>query len=50
MSNLKQATFGGGCFWGMEHLFQKLKGVKSVDSGYMGGKPITQAMKKFVLE
>ncbi|MGE4158089.1 MAG: bifunctional methionine sulfoxide reductase B/A protein [Planctomycetota bacterium] len=32
-----RAYFGGGCFWGVEHLMQMEKGVLSVDSGYMGG-------------
>ncbi len=35
--NLKKATFAGGCFWCMEHPFEKLDGVKSVISGYSGG-------------
>jgi peptide methionine sulfoxide reductase msrA/msrB len=33
----KKAYFAGGCFWGMEYHFEKVDGVKSVDSGYMGG-------------
>lgn len=32
------ATFAGGCFWCTEAIFLELKGVKSVKSGYTGGK------------
>lgn len=36
-SNLKQITFGGGCFWCVESSFNLLKGVESAVSGYSGG-------------
>ena len=36
--NIQKITFGGGCFWCTEALFQTLKGVQAVTSGYMGGK------------
>lgn len=32
-----KATFGGGCFWCTEVIFQNTEGVKSVLPGYMGG-------------
>lgn len=35
---LEKATFAGGCFWCMEPAFDKLEGVKSVVSGYTGGR------------
>lgn len=31
------ATFAAGCFWSMEAIFEKLKGVDSVEPGYAGG-------------
>lgn len=36
-NNIKNAYFAAGCFWGVEYHFEKLKGVLSAISGYMGG-------------
>ena len=36
-TKLEKATFAGGCFWCMEHPFEKLEGVLDVVSGYTGG-------------
>jgi peptide-methionine (S)-S-oxide reductase len=36
--SLEKATFAGGCFWCTEEVFEKVPGVTSVVSGYMGGK------------
>ncbi|GAA3256533.1 hypothetical protein GCM10020258_16110 [Sphingomonas yabuuchiae] len=32
------AVLAGGCFWGMEAVFQRVKGVRSVTAGYAGGR------------
>ena len=35
--NTETATLAGGCFWCLEAVYDELKGVVSVESGYMGG-------------
>ncbi|NNF81809.1 MAG: peptide-methionine (S)-S-oxide reductase MsrA [Flavobacteriaceae bacterium] len=37
MADLKTATFGGGCFWCVEAIFQEVQGIEKVVSGYSGG-------------
>ncbi len=37
LNNLSVATFAGGCFWCMEGPYDKLRGVISTTSGYIGG-------------
>ena len=34
---VQTAVFAGGCFWGLEGVFERIKGVQSVRSGYAGG-------------
>src|SRR5512135_424859 len=36
--NLQTATLAGGCFWCLEAVYDQVKGVESVESGYAGGK------------
>ena len=36
-TKLEKATLAGGCFWCIETIFQDLKGVEKVESGYSGG-------------
>ena len=37
MATSELATLGGGCFWCLEAVFDQVKGVEAVESGYMGG-------------
>jgi peptide-methionine (S)-S-oxide reductase len=37
MTNIKKAVFAGGCFWGLEELFRKQKGIINIVAGYSGG-------------
>ena len=36
MQNLQTATFGSGCFWCTEAIFERLSGIVKVESGYSG--------------
>ena len=36
-AGLEQATLGGGCFWCLEAVYEPLRGVAKVESGYAGG-------------
>ena len=37
-NNFQTATLAGGCFWCLEAVFDEVKGVEGVESGYAGGK------------
>ncbi len=43
---LEVATFGGGCFWCVEAVFENMKGVKDVVSGYAGGRVANPTYKQ----
>lgn len=47
---LQTAVFAGGCFWGMEAVFESVKGVKSVVSGYAGGSAATATYDQVITE
>ncbi|HUA13609.1 MAG TPA: peptide-methionine (S)-S-oxide reductase MsrA [Candidatus Sulfotelmatobacter sp.] len=49
MDGKEIATLGGGCFWCLEAIYQRLKGVEKVVSGYSGGyveRPTTEMVYK----
>ncbi len=45
-ANLDTATFGTGCFWCTEAVFQQLQGVEKVTSGYSGGTVVNPTYKQ----
>src|SRR5581483_10020181 len=40
------ATLGGGCFWCLEAVFENVKGVSKVESGYAGGRVATPSYQQ----
>src|SRR5467141_3997673 len=38
MAKSETVVLGGGCFWCLEAVYEQMKGVQSVESGFMGGK------------
>ncbi|HKJ42809.1 MAG TPA: peptide-methionine (S)-S-oxide reductase MsrA [Sunxiuqinia sp.] len=49
-NNMEIATFGEGCFWCSEAVFQELEGVESVTSGYSGGDVINPSYREVCTE
>ena len=48
MNDLQTAVFGAGCFWCVEAVFEELKGVHEVTSGFMGGHVKNPSYKEVV--
>src|SRR5579864_9201495 len=44
------AVFAGGCFWGVQSVFQRVKGVLATTAGYSGGAAKTATYKQVVTE
>ncbi len=43
---IEEAIFAGGCFWCVEAVFNQLKGVNTVESGYIGGQVVNPTYKQ----
>ena len=46
----EKAVFAGGCFWGVQSVFQRVKGVVATTAGYSGGSAKTATYKQVVTE
>ena len=44
------AVFAGGCFWGVQSVFQRVKGVQQTVAGYSGGSATTATYKQVITE
>src|SRR5215472_11245579 len=44
------AVFAGGCFWGVQSVFQRVKGVLKTTAGYSGGTAKTATYKQVITE
>src|SRR5665213_3161810 len=49
-SGHETAVFAGGCFWGTQAVFQRVKGVKSTMTGYAGGSATTATYAQVTTE
>jgi peptide-methionine (S)-S-oxide reductase len=49
-AGLQTAVFAGGCFWGMEAVFERVKGVRAVTAGYAGGTRATASYEQVSTE
>ena len=47
---LQTAVFAGGCFWGTQSVFERVKGVKKTAAGYAGGKQSTATYDQVTTE
>jgi peptide-methionine (S)-S-oxide reductase len=46
----EKAVFAGGCFWGVQSVFQRVKGVLATTAGYSGGSAMTATYQQVVTE
>ena len=45
MNSMKKIVLGGGCFWGMEAYFKRIKGVEKTEVGYANGHTLKPSYK-----